>query len=95
MIIKIGNVSLLPWLFIPYHDSWIRYTEYGSVNCVRLKYNTLGGFWYPCFDGNMYFLRDKFEEFGQFDNHKHRHHQKAMDQLDKFLVRMGKLTSFI
>lgn len=95
MIIKIGNESLLPWIAIPYADKWVRAVEYGSINRVELKYDTFAASWWPQFSGNMNFLKPMFEERAVFDNHKYKHHQSAMDQMDKFLIRMGKITIFM
>lgn len=95
MIIKIGNMALQPWAIDLSTGEWHRWIEYKSEDKIILKYENLGGRWYPHFRGSTYFLKPIFEEIGVFNNHKYKHHQMAMDQLDKFLIRMGKLTSFI
>lgn len=88
-------MALQPWALDLGTGEWHRWVEYKSSDKVILKYQNLGGRWYPIFSGSTRFLMPLFEEMAAFDNHKHKHHQKAMDQLDKFLIRMGKLTSFI
>lgn len=92
MIIRVGKASLLPWTYILYDDKWSRFSEEGSVN---LKYEKLGPRWYPYFTGSLYYLNDSFEEFGVIGNHKHKHYLAAQEQVDKFLIRMGKLTIFL
>lgn len=91
MIIKLGNVSLLPWTYVLYSDQWARYGDSGSV---KLYYEKLFPRWYPDFTGNLYYLRPMFESYGKLGNHKHKHAQAAMDEVDKFLIRMGKITIF-
>ena len=91
MIIKIGNARLLPWTYVMYSDQWARYGDNGSV---KLWYEKLFPRWNPEFTGDLYFLKPMFEEYGKFGNHKHKHAQDAMEELDKFLIRMGKLTIF-
>ena len=95
MIINIGNASLQEWVSIPYEDAWIRWVDFESANFVKLYYDKFGVTWYPKFSGNMHFLNAKFEEFGVYGKYKFKHHQDAMNQLDKFLIRMGKLTAFM
>jgi hypothetical protein len=92
MIIRIGNVSLLPWTYVLYSDQWCRYGDNGSVKLYYEKMHPPR--WYPQFAGSLDFLRPMFETYGKLGNHKHKHQQAAMDELDKFLIRMGKLTIF-
>ena len=97
MIIKICNISLLPWICesYTYSESWVRWQEYKSNNSVRLKYNKFGGYWSPYFYGDLSYLREVFDTHFEFGKYKFKHHQLAMDQIDKFLIRMGKLTIFL
>jgi hypothetical protein len=92
MIIKVGKERLLPWSYVVYEDRWVRYGENGSV---KLRYETLFPRWYPYFNGDLNYLSKMFEEHGSIGNHKHKHHERAMEQVDKFLIRMGKLTLFL
>lgn len=75
-----------------YGDQWTRFGENGSV---KLYYETVFPRWYPSFGGDLHFLSKMWEEHGELGNHKHKHHERAMEQVDKFLVRMGKLTLFL
>ncbi len=92
MIIRVGNVRLLPWTYILYGDHWARFGENGSV---KLRYEKLYPRWYPEFSGDLHYLSNMFEEHGSIGNYKHKHHELAMEQVDKFLIRMGKLTLFL
>lgn len=92
MIIRVGNERLLPWSYELYRDQWIRHGENGSV---KLGYETLFPRWYPQFTGDLYYLTDMFEIHGVLGNHKHKHYLAAQEQVDKFLIRMGKLTLFL
>jgi hypothetical protein len=92
MIIKVGNERLLPWSYILYNDYWIRQGDNGHV---KLWYETLFPRWYPEFCGSLSYLQDSFETHGVLGNHKHKHYLAAQEQVDKFLIRMGKLTLFL
>ena len=92
MIIKIGKERLLPWSYVLYEDQWIRQGDKGSVH---LYYEKFFPRWYPHFTGDLYYLSNMFEEHGVIENLKHKQHEQAMEQVDKFLIRMGKLTLFL
>lgn len=94
MIIKVGNVSLLPWVQ-SINGDWIRWEEYNSPNRVRLNFNKFSASWYPIFGGNVFYLKAVFEEHWNYPSFRFKHHQLAMEQIDKFLIRMGKLTIFL
>lgn len=92
MIIRVGNERLLPWSYVMYSDQWIRQGDNGSV---KLWYEKMYPRWYPEFSGNLHYLTDMFDTHGVLGNHKHKHYLAAQEQVDKFLIRMGKLTLFL
>ena len=97
MIIKVGKISLLPW-FYEHANCWTRVSPEGSPEKgsakVELQYNTLFGMWWPKFRGDSFYLTELFNEYPHYGRHKHKHHLLAMEQMDRFLIRMGKLAYF-
>ena len=97
MIIKVGKTSLLPWINWASikEDAWIRAEEYGSPNQIKLVYDKFAGCWYPNFGGSLYYLKNIFDTHFDFGKYKFKQHELAMQEFDKILVRMVKLTIFL